>query len=80
MIEDERQYQITKAWVRRFSEALERFVTAWRNDGYVHSALLRAEEEGLRSQLADLQAQVDDYEKRCDAPFASRERWEQTGW
>ena len=60
MIKNERQYRITKAQVARFEAALQE-VSA-RNAATAPSVLERAQEQALGSQLADLKAEVSDYE------------------
>ncbi len=61
MIKNERQYRSTKAQAARFEKAL-REVSARNAASASPSILDRAQENALRSQLADLQAEVSDYE------------------
>ena len=60
MIKNQRQYTITKKKIREFLDALEKF-KAQKND--IHPLLHQAQEDGLKSQLADLEAQVEEYER-----------------
>lgn len=62
MIKNHRQYAITKAQAERFAQALERLTSGKTTGEPVAPRLRRAEEEALRSQLADLQAELADYE------------------
>ena len=62
MIKNERQYAITKAQAERFAQALERLTSGATAGEPVSSRLRQAEEDALRSQLADLQAELADYE------------------
>jgi ribosome-binding protein aMBF1 (putative translation factor) len=58
MIKNERQYRITKAQATKFEHAL-----AQRDAGPpVHPLLRKAQEDALRSQLADLRAELEAYE------------------
>ena len=60
MITNERQYRITRAQAARFQRVLDEFNEQARPD--VHPGLIAAEREGLESQLADLQAELQEYE------------------
>jgi ribosome-binding protein aMBF1 (putative translation factor) len=60
MIKNERQYAITKAQAEKFAQALAE--AKQRPSGKGHPLLRRAEEEALRSQLADLQAELAEYD------------------
>ncbi|MCY4038111.1 MAG: helix-turn-helix transcriptional regulator [Hyphomicrobiales bacterium] len=60
MITNERQYKITCAQADRFQHALDEFDTHPRED--VHPLLIKAERDALESQLADLRAEIDEYE------------------
>ncbi|MCI0462356.1 MAG: hypothetical protein L0Z62_35845 [Gemmataceae bacterium] len=62
MIQNERQYAITTARAEKFAQALDEL--ARRPAGELHPVLRRAEEDALRSQLADLREELDLY----DAP------------
>ncbi len=59
MIENERQYIITKAQARKFRDALSQFDER-RTD--LEPALLKAQKDAMRSQLDELEAQVKEYE------------------
>jgi ribosome-binding protein aMBF1 (putative translation factor) len=62
MIKNERQYRITRVQAEKFTHALSQFVEEPEERAQVHPLLRKAQEEGLRSQLADLQAQLEEYE------------------
>jgi hypothetical protein len=64
MIENERQYAITKAQAERFTQALERLTNGATGRAPVSPRLRKAEEEALRNQLTQLQAELADYESR----------------
>ena len=61
MITNERQYKITRSEADRFSKAIGALATAPARDG-VHPRLLQAEREAMESQLADLQAELAEYD------------------
>lgn len=60
MIKNERGYRITKAQATRFRRALTAFSAE--NDTSVHRRLRQAQADALRSQLADLEAELVQYE------------------
>ncbi|MDP2857267.1 MAG: helix-turn-helix transcriptional regulator [Bacillota bacterium] len=62
MIKNERQYRITKAQADRLARALNDMERTPLPDESVHPLLVKAEEEALQSQLADLQAELAEYE------------------
>ncbi|MGH2355373.1 MAG: helix-turn-helix domain-containing protein [Chloroflexota bacterium] len=59
MIENERQYQITKAAAERFEEALAH---ADQHGAHLHPRLRRAMREGIESQLQELREQMAEYD------------------
>lgn len=61
MIKNERQRRITRSEARKLEAALSALARAGPGDR-VHSALHRAQAEGLRSQIADLKAEIQEYE------------------
>lgn len=63
MITNERQYRITRKKAADFARAIEEFDVASRERADVHPRLLRAELDGLRSQLADLREELKEYEQ-----------------
>src|SRR5262249_19863132 len=66
MIKNERQYAITKAQADKFAQALERLSKSPAKGEAIHPLLRKAEAEALRSQLADVRAELADYEAlRC---------------
>jgi ribosome-binding protein aMBF1 (putative translation factor) len=60
MIKNERQYLITKAQVRKFREAIDAFDA--KTPG-AHPLLVKAQRDALESQLSELSAQLEEYEK-----------------
>ncbi len=60
MIENERQYIITKAQARKFREALSQFDE---RRTAVEPALLKAQKDAMKSQLDELETQVKEYER-----------------
>jgi ribosome-binding protein aMBF1 (putative translation factor) len=60
MIKNERQYLLTKTQARKFKEAIEAFD---KNISGTHPMLVKAQREALSSQLSELIAQLDEYEK-----------------
>ena len=62
MIKNERQYRITKAQAAKLESALEQVTKASGEASSVHPRLQQAQADALRSQLADLQNQLDAYD------------------
>lgn len=62
MIKNEKQYRITKAQVRRFEDALTE-LAGQRRPSNITPRLWEAQRQAARSQLEELQAQVDAYER-----------------
>ena len=60
MIKNERQYLITKAQAKNFKEAIEAF-DAKTSDA--HPLLAKAQRDALESQLAELHAQLKEFER-----------------
>jgi DNA-binding XRE family transcriptional regulator len=60
MIRNERQYIITKSQVKRFKNALDDFTKQGSN---THPMLVKAQNEAMEGQLAELEDQVKEYEK-----------------
>ena len=63
MITNEREYKITRKKAVGFARAIEQFDTMSQARTDVHPRLLRAELEALKSQLADLRSELDEYEQ-----------------
>lgn len=63
MITNERQYKITRKKAVGFASAIEQFDTNSQERTDVHPRLVRAELEALKSQLADLRAELGEYEE-----------------
>jgi len=69
MITNERQYKITRTEADRFRAAINGLANgATRSD--VHPRLLQAEREAMESQLADLQAEIVEYERLKSADLS----------
>ncbi|MGH8071947.1 MAG: helix-turn-helix domain-containing protein [Candidatus Entotheonellia bacterium] len=62
MIKNARQYQITKSQIAKLERALTQLTTGQESSGLVHPRLQRAQEDALRSQIADLREQLTEYE------------------
>ena len=62
MIKNERQYKITKAQATRFSNALDSLRQRPDNDNGLHPLIAKAREYAVRSQLADLEGDLREYE------------------
>jgi len=62
MIKNERQYRITKAQAAKLEAALESFSAQAAGDKRTHPRLIKAQADGLRSQLESLQSELRDYE------------------
>jgi ribosome-binding protein aMBF1 (putative translation factor) len=62
MIKNERQYRLTKTQAEKFVRALEQLSTRSAQTAAVHPLLRKAEEDALRSQLADLDAEMQEYD------------------
>ena len=62
MIKNERQYRITKAQADRFSQTLDSLRQRSDETEGVHPLIAKAQEDALRSQLADLEEELREYE------------------
>lgn len=71
MIKNERQYKITKAQAARFSDALDNL--QHQPNPELHPMIAQAQEDALRSQLADLENELREYDslKSGDFPMES---------
>lgn len=58
MIKNERQYRLTKAQAKRFSQTLQGIGEA----DEVHPLIVKAQREALSSQIADLEEELREYE------------------
>ena len=70
MITNERQYKITRRAAKRFREALNDLTSANVARGDVDPRLVQAEREAMESQLADLQVEMDEYDRMKAADLA----------
>ena len=66
MIRNARQYQITNAQVARLKRALQQLTAESRGSVLAHPRLQKAQEDALRSQIADLHEQLAEYETLRD--------------
>ena len=62
MIKNERQYRITKTQADRFSQTLDSLRQRPSETDGVHPLITRSQEDALRSQLADLERELREYE------------------
>ena len=62
MIKNERQYRITKAQASRFSQTLESLKKRSGESKGIHPLIAKAQEDAARSQLADLESELREYE------------------
>ena len=62
MIKNERQYAVTKGQVENFARALAQLQSKMSRHTDVDPLLLKAEQDALRSQLAELRAEMKAYE------------------
>ena len=69
MIKNERQYRITRAQAERFSEALRELEGETAKELGLHPLLLKARRDAVRSQLADLEEELGDYERLKSGEF-----------
>jgi ribosome-binding protein aMBF1 (putative translation factor) len=69
MITNERQYRITRSEADRFRKVIDDLAKApARTD--VHPRLLQAEREAMESQLAELQAEIAEYDRLKSADLS----------
>ena len=61
MIKNERQYRIGKAQAKKFERAISE--TAASRKGDIHPVLHKAQIEAMKSQVADLRREIEEYEK-----------------
>jgi len=64
MIQNERQYRITFEAIEKFERALARIESDPDLNGDLHPLLRKAQEDAIRGQLADLRAELSEYEAR----------------
>ena len=63
MITNERQYRITRKKAHSFAQAITAFDERPDNRADVHPRLVQAEREAMKSQLADLRVELEEYEQ-----------------
>lgn len=69
MIKNERQYRITRAQATRFAQTLAGLRQRRGDTADVHPRIARAQEEAVRSQLADLEEELREYEDLRSGAF-----------
>ena len=69
MSKNERQYRITKAQAERFSQTLDSLRQLSGETEGVHPLITKAQEDALRSQLADLEGELREYESLRPGKF-----------
>ena len=62
MIKNERQYRITKAQADRFSQTLRSLEQSPAGSKGVHPLIAKAQQDAVKSQLADLKGELREYE------------------
>jgi transcriptional regulator with XRE-family HTH domain len=70
MITNERQYKITRSEADRFRKAIGQLTSSQATRTDVHPRLLQAEREAMESQLADLEAELAEYERLKSADLS----------
>ena len=70
MIKNERQYRITRAQAERLSRALRNLRVDIDDRYKLHPRLRQLQEEALRSQLGDLEAEIREYKALKEGSFA----------
>ncbi len=70
MITNERQYRITRGEADRFRKAISQLASSQAGRMDVHPRVLQAEREAMESQLADLQAELAEYERLKSADLS----------
>lgn len=70
MITNERQYKITRSEADRFRRAIGELVSGQMVREGVHPRLLQAERDAMESQLADLQAELAEYDRLKSADLS----------
>jgi transcriptional regulator with XRE-family HTH domain/Zn-dependent peptidase ImmA (M78 family) len=70
MITNERQYRITRSEADRFRRAINELASSQAARRGVHPRILQAEREAMESQLADLQAELAEYERLKSADLS----------
>ena len=69
MIKNERQYRITKAQAKRFSQTLVDLQERSSESSRIHPLIAGAQENAVRSQLADLERELREYESLKEGKF-----------
>ena len=73
MIKNERQYRITKAQAERFSQTLDSLRQRSGETDGVHPLVAKAQEDALKSQLADLESELREYDSLKSGKFPMSE-------
>ena len=69
MIKNERQYRITRTQAERFARTLDGLRNRPEGDDGVHPMIAQAQVDAVSSQLADLEAELREYEAVRDGRF-----------
>ena len=69
MIKNERQYRITKAQADRFSQTLLNLEQSPPGVDGVHPLIVKAQQDAVKSQLADLESELREYESLKTGDF-----------
>ena len=69
MIKNERQYWITKIQADRFAKALGELDSETAEGLAMHPLLFKAKKDAAKSQLADLEEELQDYERLKSGDF-----------
>ncbi len=69
MIRNERQYRITKTHIAKLDQALVELTQPTNEVKNIHPLLLKAEQNGIRSQIADLRTELMEYEKLKEGKY-----------
>lgn len=64
MIANDREYEVTKAWIKEFEETLAKLASERSQPTDVSPQLVQAEEAGIRSILDELRQDVKRYESK----------------
>ena len=69
MIKNERQYRLTKAQAERFAQTLDGLRRRHGDTEGAHPLIAKAQEEALRSQIADMEEDLREYESLKSGEF-----------
>ena len=69
MIKNERQYRITKTQAAKFSDALRELESTTAAETDAHPLLHQAKKDAVKSQLADLEQELSEYDRLKSGEF-----------